>query len=126
MGTISNLYKYSAATQGFVLWGSWAFYINSQVSTLAGIKAGIVQGLFSFVSTLLVISILSKLYNHFKQPLLKLTLPTLLIVLTLSSILITAHTIANTPEIIKTVTPSLIVAILFCSFTTYKLTKQIP
>ena len=35
-----------------------------------------------------------------------------------------AHTIAKTPEILKTIAPNLIVATLFCSFTTYKLINE--
>ena len=123
MKKVSNLYKFSAATQGFILWSCWAFYINSSVSTSAGIKAGLVQGLFSFIFTLVVISVLTKLYHHFEQPWLKRILPTGLTVLMLLSILVTVHTMANTPEIIKTIAPSLIVATLFCSYTAYKLTK---
>ena len=123
MSETSNLYKYSAAAQGFALWASWAFYINSKVSLSAGITAGLVQGVFSFCSTLIVIALITKLYNHFNHLLLKLVLPTCLMVLMLSFILISAHTLANTPEIFKTVAPSLFIATLFCAFTTYKLKK---
>lgn len=123
MNQTSNLYRYSAATQGFILWSAWAFYINSNVSLHTGIKAGVVQGVFSFISTLLVISILTKLVNYFERPSLKIIIPPCLMVLMLSTVVITIHTIAKTPEIVKTIAPSLIIAALFCSFTTYKLTK---
>ena len=123
MSETSNFYKYSAAVQGFALWASWAFYINSKVSLSAGITAGIIQGVFSFCSTLIVIALITKLYNHFNQLYLKLILPTCLMMCMLSFVQISAHAIANTPEILKTVAPPLFIATLFCAFTTYKLNK---
>ena len=117
----STFYKYSAATQGFVLWSAWAFYINSKVSFSAGVTSGLTQGLFSFVSTLIVISLLTRLFNYFQRPFFKLFLPSLMMVSVLMVVLVLIHHIAGTPKMIQTVTPSLFVAALFCAFTTYKL-----
>lgn len=121
MSEASIRYKYGAAIQGLVLWSCWAFYVNSKVSISAGIRAGIVQGLFSFFATLVVIYLLTKLYNHFESSFLKIIIPPTTMILSLTTILVTAHTIAETPKLVATIAPSLIVAALFCSFTTYKL-----
>ena len=118
---VSARYKYSSAIQGFILWGGWAFYINSNVSFYAGIIAGFVQGMFSFFATLIVIHLLTKLYDFFKAPLVKLIVSPTIMIICLTSILILVHTLTKTQKIIATITPSLIVATLFISFTTYKL-----
>ena len=121
MNQTSNRYKYSAAIQGFLLWGCWAFYINSQVSLSAGITAGLVQGLFSFVATLVVIILLTKLYNYFQISFLKNVASPIIVIVGLTTILVSTHKIAETPKLLSTITPSLVVAMLFISFTTYKL-----
>ena len=121
MNETSTRYKYSAAIQGFLLWSCWAFYVNSKVSISAGLKAGLVQGLFSFFATLVVIYLLTKLYNHFESRLVKLIASPIIMITGLATILVSAHTIAETPKIILTIAPSLFIAILFISFTTYKL-----
>jgi len=118
---ISTRYKYTSAIQGFVIWGCWAFYVNSNVSFSAGIIAGFVQGLFSFFATLIVIHLLTKLYNFFETPLIKFIISPSIMIIGLTSILVLVHTLTQTPKIIATITPSLIVATLFISFTTYKL-----
>jgi len=123
MSETSALYKWGAATQGFLLWSGWAFYVNSKVSFMSGIIAGLVQGLFSFFATLLVIALLTKLYNHIQTQHLKLILPPVIMLVCLTTVLVAAHTIAKTPRIIETIVPSLTVAAFFCSFTIYKLAK---
>ena len=121
MSETSALYRYSAAIQGFLLWSCWAFYVNSKVSLAAGIVAGLVQGLFSFFATLVVISLLTRLYNYIESKFLKLFIPPIIMLIGLTTILVIAHTIARTPKIIETISPSLIIAAFFCSFTIYKL-----
>ncbi len=121
MKETSTRYKYNAAIQGFLLWSCWAFYVNYKVSIFAGIKAGLVQGLFSFFATLIVIFLLTKLYNYFELRVLKLLASPTIMIAGLSTILVSAHIVAETPKILPTIAPSLLVAILFISFTTYKL-----
>jgi len=117
----SSLYNFSAASQGFLLWGGWGFYINSKVSLQNGITSGLVQGIFSFIATLVVIEALTKLFNSFDQKFLKFTIPTLVMVTALTIFSVIAHILAGTPEILKTIAPNLFVSTLFCLFTTYKL-----
>ena len=121
MSETSTRYKYSSAIQGFIIWGCWAFYVNSKVSFSAGIIAGLVQGLFSFSATLVVIHLLTMLYNYFEKHFIKVIVPPIIMIICLTLILVSVHTITETPKIIATVAPSLIVAALFISFTTYKL-----
>ena len=121
MSETTSFYKYAAATQGFLLWGGWGFYVNSKISIRFGISAGLVQGIFSFVATLVVVYFLTKLFNYFDRFLFKMTLPTCLMLAALFSFSVFAHTVAQTPEILKTILPNLVVSGLFCFFTTYKL-----
>ena len=122
----SAFYKYSAATQGCLIWGVWAFYINSKTSLTAGIISGLAQGLFSFIATLLVVAFLTKLFNYFTRPMVKWCLPTLIMVIVLAGVSTLIHVLVGTPEIIKTIFPSLSMATLFCGFTTYKLVQALP
>jgi len=123
MAETSSLYKYGAATQGFLLWGGWGFYLNSKVSFHYGVSAGLVQGIFSFVATLVVVYLLTILFNYFKRFIFKVILPTCLMLVALFSFSFLAHSAAQTPEIIKTILPNLVVSALFCGFTTYKLAR---
>lgn len=119
----SALYKYGSATQGFIFWSCWAFFINSSVSFWAGIKAGLVQGSFSFLATLIIISVLTQLYNAFNQPLIKIAVPSFIILLCYSLVIAMSHIIAKTPNILATIAPSIIVVAVFCGITTYKLSR---
>ena len=126
MSETSIRYKFSAAIQGFLLWGCWAFYINSKVSFSAGITAGLVQGLFSFFATLVVIFLLTKLYNYFELRCFKLVASPIIMIIGLTIILVSVHKLAETPRLFSTIAPSLIVAIGFISFTTFKLANAKP
>ena len=121
---IRDSYKYSSATQALLLWGGWSYYINSKVSVSTGIRSGLAQGLASFFLTLIVVFLVTKLFNYFKFSLLRFVLPTVLVVSMLLTFLLTLHTIVATPEIFKTILPPLSVALIFCAFTTYKLSNQ--
>ena len=120
----SSFYKYSSATQALAIWGGWSYYVNSKVSVTAGIKSGIAQGVASFFLTLIVVFLVTKVFNYFKLSLLKFSAPTLLVVSMLLTFLVTLHTAVGTPEILKTIIPPLTMAILFCAFTTYKLSNE--
>lgn len=120
----SNLYKYGSATQGLIFWGCWAFYVNSDDSFWAGFKAGLVQGLFSFLATLVIISALTQLYNYFDRPLNRNILPSIIILLCYTAIIVGSHLIAKTPNILLTVMPSIAIVAIFCSITTYKLASS--
>jgi hypothetical protein len=115
------LYNFSTAIQGFLLWGGWGFFINSKVSFMNGITSGLVQGVFSFIATLIVIGVLTKLFNFFDRALFKFIIPTLVMITALTFFSVVAHTLAGTPQILKTIAPNLTVSALFCAFTTYKL-----
>jgi len=123
MSQTSSFYKYSVAVLGFILWGGWAFYINSKVSLSSGITSGLAQGAFSFVGTFVVIYLLTLLFNYFNERLFKLFIPTLIMVATLIVLSVLVHSLVNTPELIKTIAPNLVVSALFCAFTTYKLSS---
>ena len=119
-----SFYKYSSAIQAMLLWGGWSFYINSKTSLSSGIKSGIAQGLASFCLTLIVVFLVSKLFSKIQNKVLKYIAPTLIVVSMLLTFLVTVHTLVGTPEILKTISPPLTVAVLFCLFTTYKLNNE--
>lgn len=118
----SQRYNLISACFAFLLWGAWTFYINTQQGSLKhGIISGLIQGLCSFIITLLMTFIIEKQFNYFNRLSLKLLLPPVLTVLLTGSFLILVHHLIATPSIVYTLTPVLTVAFLFAVFTNFKL-----
>lgn len=121
----STTYNFGSAILAFVLWGGWSFYINTQQGSLEhGLISGITQGVCSFILTLVIAFLIEKLFNYFKNTLLKLLLPPVITVILTGSFLIMVHLLIKTPSIVYTLTPVLTVAFLFAIFTNVKLYKQ--
>ena len=117
----SPFYKYSAATQALFIWGGWSYYVNSRVSIPSGITSGLAQGVASFCLTLIVVFLVTKIFNYFENRFFKVLLPTTIVVCILVIFLLCLHTLVGTPKILQTIAPPLLMALMFCSFTTYKL-----
>ncbi|WP_228146050.1 hypothetical protein [Acinetobacter sp. ANC 4558] len=115
-----------SATLAFLLWGTWSFYINfHQGSLQEGIVSGLAQGISSFIITLFMTYLIEKQFNFYHHKVLKLLLPPLCTVLLTGSCLLIVHHIVQTPNILKTVTPALTVALCFAFFTNFKLYQQL-
>lgn len=112
-----------SAILAFLLWGGWAFYINSQNSMRTGIISGLGQGTASFLITLFMVRVVARIYHRIHQPVLKLFLPAVLTVSLTSLCLVIIHTLLGTPHILKTILPALTVAFIFCLYTSFQLQR---
>lgn len=119
----TSLYNLASAIAAFVMWGGWAFYVNSRHTDSSGIVSGLAQGTASFTITLLMVRAITFLYYTFKYPLFKLLLPALLTVSVTSTCLVLIHLAVGTLHIVSTIAPALSVAFAFCLLTTFKLNQ---
>ena len=117
----SNRYKYTSAILAFIMWGSWAFYINDYSGIERQLLSGFVQGTASFIITLLMVRLITQIYNFLPNKILRLTLSPILTVTLTGTGLVFAHNLAGTQRIFSTVAPALTVALLYAIFTTIKL-----
>ncbi|KAA8733720.1 hypothetical protein F4V57_06600 [Acinetobacter qingfengensis] len=125
--TVKNTQRYNivSAIFAFCLWGGWSFYVNSQSTDWhTGVISGLAQGICSFIITLCMTFLIEKQFNFYQDKLAKSILPPLLTVILTGSCLFMIHYLIATPNIIKTISPALTVALLFAFFTNFKLYQQ--
>ena len=115
--------NYISASLAFILWGGWAFYINSSTSVLSGITSGLTQGTASFIITILMINSVNFWLLKFKHRITKTLFPALITVSCSGLGLIIVHHLAGTPNIIVTIAPAITVAFSFCIFTSLQLQR---
>jgi len=115
----SFIYKFMSALMAFALWGSWAFYINADSGSSARILAGLVQGSASFVITLVLVRAVTWISRLLPYGPAQVVVPALITVTVTGTFLVSIHTAFGTPNIAFTVTPALIVAFVFCLYTSY-------
>lgn len=113
-----------SASLAFLLWSTWAYFVNRDASGTEGappIVSGIVQGVGSFCFTLLMVQIVTWLYQRLRNNPLHMILPALITAAFTGTGLFIAHTLAGTANVARTIAPALIVAFGFNLFTTFKL-----
>ncbi|MFT6791432.1 MAG: hypothetical protein ACJA04_000634 [Cellvibrionaceae bacterium] len=52
------------AVAGFLFYGGWAYLVNMEFGSMAGTRAGLTQGSYSFVVTIALSALLEWLYEH--------------------------------------------------------------
>ena len=114
-------YRFLSAALAFLLWGAWAFYINGDYDFTTRTTSALTQGSASFIITLIMVSMVTLIYNALPDNALRLMLPAFITVLCTGSLLYLVHYLVGTPRIIHTIAPPLTVAFLFCIFTSFKL-----
>lgn len=128
----SPFYNLLSAFFAFLLWGGWAYYINSTHAikpSNTGIIAGLTQGAASFIITFIIVHLVTHIYNFIasrtsiNHSILRLFIAAVLTVSITGTGLLITHHLMKTPHITKTIAPALIVAFLFSLFTVYKLQK---
>ncbi|MEE9309682.1 MAG: hypothetical protein V3U64_01555 [Cocleimonas sp.] len=124
MAKTSKTYNIIAATSAFIVWGGWSYYINSLADKNAGIVSGLTQGIASFLMTLLVVLVVTKIYNNVSHDFLKIILPAFITVSGNCILLIAVHNLVGTPNILMTIAPSLTVAFIFCIITALNLRQN--
>lgn len=103
------------------MWGGWAIYINDYMGLQTQLISGITQGTASFIITLVIVTLVTKIFNFLPDNNLRFIFSPLLTVCITGTSLVTVHFLVGTPEIIATVTPALCVAFVFSVFTVFKL-----
>jgi hypothetical protein len=86
-----------------IAYGGWAYFVNSEHSQHAGVMAALVQGISSFVLTLLVSWVAATVYNSQRGKLRAVILGWLASVTLLISVPTIVHFFAGTPNIAKTI-----------------------
>lgn len=59
----STVYKLLSASFAFVIWGGWAYFVNSSDNLRTSLTAGLTQGTASFIITLIMVYFISIIYN---------------------------------------------------------------
>jgi len=121
----SRVYNVLSALAAFVMWGGWAYFINSGFGESTRIISAIAQGTASFVITLFMVHAVTWLFHRMTNELLKLILPAVLTVSFTGTCLATLHFLVGTPRILQTIAPALTVAFLFCLYTSFKLKRSL-
>lgn len=124
MARTSARYQLFSASSALVIWGSWAFYVNSAKDHTVGLISGLTQGVASFVITLLVVHTVTAIYNRLPVGIGRTTLPAVITASGIGVCLVLIHVAAGTPYILPTIAPSLGVAFIFCMFTTNRLQRM--
>lgn len=119
----SWVFNLLSAVLAFVVWGSWAFYVNSFGSTYSGVISALTQGTVSFLITLSMVRAVTFLFHWFQNPVTKIMLPAIVVVSFTSLCLVNVHTMMGTPRVFYTILPGVTVAFFFCLLTSLKLHK---
>jgi hypothetical protein len=123
----SRRYNLTSAALAFLLWGTWAYYVNAETVVDRGqaspLLSGLTQGTGSFVITLVMVRAVAWLYSHLSLPAVRLVLPALIVVSITGSCLATAHSLVGTANIVRTIAPALSVAFVFNIYTALKLRR---
>ncbi|WP_299460979.1 hypothetical protein [uncultured Gimesia sp.] len=119
----TRLFNFLSAILAFLLWGGWAYHVNSASSPQSGVVAALTQGTASFLITLFMVHAVTFLFHHFQKPFAKVIFPAILINSLTGFCLVNIHTLMGTPRVFATIVPALTVGISFCIFTAWKLLK---
>lgn len=119
----SRLYNFLSAIIAFLLWGTWAYYVNGRENMTSGLISGVAQGTASFTITFFMVHAVNWMYRLLPKNGWQLILPAVFTVSFTGSCLVAIHYMVGTPEILYTITPALSVAFAFCLYTAYKLRK---
>lgn len=113
--------KYLSAIMAFILWSSWAYFVN--IDDENRFVSSFFQGIISFILTLFMIRfiiIFSKIFINSSIY----TIATLTVMVT-SSIVFIGHLLINTQNIFYTICPTIIVAFVFSIFIVKKYQQSI-
>lgn len=105
---------------GFLAMGGWAVWANRGHAAPAPIVAGLVQGTMTALITLGLKRMLEALVARLSGPA-SLILPPLAACAASALILSTVHTLAGTPEVLRTLAVPTSVATLYAALYTYRL-----
>jgi hypothetical protein len=123
MAKTTAKYNFTMAIVAFFFWGGWSYYINTSEQN-SGLLYGVVQGTISFLMTLIMVYIVTFIFNNIKNKSLRLFSPAFIICSVMTILLTTVHYLIDTPFILYTIAPSIAMAFVFCIITALKLNKS--
>jgi hypothetical protein len=123
----SLAYRTTSVLLAFVIWGSWAYFVNSQSSAVRNaspLVSALIHGFGSCMVTLIMMKSVTWLYQKFVGHPLRLILPAAITTLVTGSCMTSAHYFAGTADIPATIIPGIVVAFCFNVVTALNLRQQ--
>lgn len=120
-----TLHSLLPAVAGFLAYGGWAVYANWSYGTHSALKAGVTQGTFSFVLTLILNLFMLWLYRLGGPQPMRILSTVLLTCLLIYSLSWGVNYLAGTPEILMTVMPGWIFSTFYALGYTLSLTRLV-
>jgi hypothetical protein len=103
----------ASAIAAALLYGAWAFVVNTGHGVPRALRAGLTQALLSFVQTLLMTLLMETLFRLPRRPWVGGVLAASGALVVASTVSVTVHVVAGTPELLQTVAPVLSLGALF-------------
>lgn len=100
--------RYFAPLVAALVYGLWAGWVNSEHGIDTGIRVGLVQAAYAFLSTLTVAEAAKWMYSRITPSFVHLTLTFLATFFVMLAIPLAVHSIANTPDIMEAILPGLL------------------
>lgn len=97
----------------FALYGLWALYANHEHGLRTALRAGLVQGLSSATTTLVITGGIEGLVGRLQRQRFGQAIAVLLPPTLSSTVHFAVHTLNGTPEVWRTITPSIVVGYVF-------------
>ena len=113
-----------AALLALLIWGAWALFANWHNDTSHALMAGLLQGTFSGILTLLMAMAVTTLFRRLPDNPLRVLLPALIIVSASFALLFLLHRWHQTPGLWQTIIPPSSMAFAYCLFLSVRLHRQ--
>ena len=108
---------------GLLVYGGWAYFVNSRFGAEAGIKAALVQGSYSFILTMSTTAIMEFLWRKLES-VTRPVMATIILINTFTFVIAySINWIFETPMILLTILPGFTIGIAFTSFYVLSLRK---
>ena len=118
-----------AGLAGFVAYGGWAFWANLEHGDAVAMRAGLLQGSYSFALTFASTLLMEGLYAFFvrRGDALRARLATVAVTaVILLAVPVALHMLAGTPEIAMTVAPGFAIGMVYTWIYVAALTRRPP
>jgi len=119
-----------SAALGFFFYGGWAYFVNSAYGHWSALKAGCVQGSYSFVLTLCMTLLLEGIFRAMNHYFSSKTVASCATIVMSCAVVFSGswlvNLIAGTPEILRTVILGYIIGGAYSTFYVYGLAKAEP
>ena len=99
-----------------LVYGLWAFYANSEYSFITSSRAAIIQGIYAFISTLLITHVAYKVFLHYKCGVKGVTTGFCVSFIVMLILPLSVHSAFQTPDIWQTILPGLIWGSMYLFF----------